>query len=142
VDRAVVMAQREAAERIAAEPGTRDYGLLTATTKLYARVDNLFTLPPSSFSPPPEVHSTVIRLRFSAYFEQLGVIPSAFLPFLRQIFAQKRKTLGNNLRFAGHDAGELAEAFAATGISPGIRAEALPLEAAARLFLALPSRPQ
>ena len=46
IDRAVIMVQREVADRIAAQPGTRDYGLLTATTQLYARVDNLFTLPP------------------------------------------------------------------------------------------------
>ncbi len=137
IDRAVVMVQREVAERLAAEPGSRDYGLLTATTRLYARVDSLFTLPPTAFSPPPEVFSTVIRLKFNAQFEQLGVDSSAFIHFLRQIFAQKRKTLGNNLRFAGQDAGELAKAFTATNISPGIRAEALPLEAAARLFLAL-----
>ena len=137
IDRAVLMVQREVAERIAAEPGTRDYGLLTATTQLYARVDNLFTLSPASFSPPPDVYSTVIRLNFAAYFEQLGVDPSVFIHFLRQMFAQKRKTLGNNLRFAGQDAGELTKAFSATNIQPGIRAEALPLEAAARLFLAL-----
>jgi len=140
IDRAVLMVQREVAERIAAQPGTRDYGLLTATTQLYARVDNLFTLPPSSFSPPPEVYSTVIRLHFRAQFRHFGVFPDTFIPFLRQIFAQKRKTLGNNLRFAGWDAEKLAEAFLATNISPGIRAEALPLEAAARLFLALQSR--
>src|SRR5271168_2241294 len=62
IDRAVVMVQREVADRIAAQPGTRDYGLLTATTQLYARVDNLFTLPPTAFAPPPDVHSTVLRL--------------------------------------------------------------------------------
>jgi len=142
IDRAVLMVQREVAERIAAEPGTRDYGLLTATTQLYARVDSLFTLPPTSFSPPPDVYSTVIRLKFGAQLEHLGVDSSAFIHFLRQIFAQKRKTLGNNLRFAGYDASELAQAFSATGISAGIRAEALPLEAAAQLFLALQTRPQ
>ena len=142
VDRAVLMVQREVAERIAAEPGTRDYGLLTATTQLYARVDNLFTLPPTAFSPPPDVFSTVIRLKFDAYFARLGVNPSAFIDFLRQIFAQKRKTLANNLRFSGQHVEELSQAFSATNISPGIRAEALPLEAAARLFLALQTPPR
>jgi len=142
IDRAVLMVQREVAERVAAEPGTRDYGLLTATTQLYARVDKLFTLPPTAFSPPPDVYSTVIRLKFEAKFEQFGVDSSAFVHFLRQIFAQKRKTLANNLRCAGEGAGQVAQAFAEAGISPGIRAEALPLAAAARLFLALKARSQ
>src|SRR5262249_43528400 len=51
----VIMVQREVADRVAAEPGGRDYGLLSATVQLYARVENLFTLPPDAFSPPPKV---------------------------------------------------------------------------------------
>jgi ribosomal RNA small subunit methyltransferase A len=62
LSRAVIMVQREVAERIAAPPGSSDYGLLSATTQLYATVDLLFTLPPTAFSPPPEVHSSVLRL--------------------------------------------------------------------------------
>jgi 16S rRNA (adenine1518-N6/adenine1519-N6)-dimethyltransferase len=137
VDRAVLMVQREVADRIAAQPASRDYGLLTATTQLYARVDNLFTLPPTAFSPPPDVYSTVVRLDFNPCFPKLGVDPRTFIPFLKQSFAQKRKTLANNLRFAGYEAASVAAAFGAAGISPNIRAEALPLEDAARLFLAL-----
>jgi len=137
VDRAVIMVQREVADRIAAQPGHRDYGLLTATTQLYARADNLFTLSPESFSPPPDVHSTVLRLTFEPRFRELGVEAIEFIAFLKQSFAQKRKTLANNLRFAGFVADRLAAAFAKTGIAAGIRAEALPLADAARLFLAL-----
>lgn len=142
VDRAVIMVQREVADRLAAQPGSRDYGLLTATARLYARVDNLFTLPPSAFSPPPDVFSTVLRLTIEPRFDQLGVEPGTFVPFLKQSFAQKRKTLANNLRFAGHSAQAVSAAFAKAAISPEIRAEALPLEAAARLFLALSEDPQ
>jgi 16S rRNA (adenine1518-N6/adenine1519-N6)-dimethyltransferase len=137
IDRAVIMVQREVADRIAAQPGSRDYGLLTATTQLYARVQNLFTLPPSAFSPPPDVHSTVLRLNFEARFEQLKLDPAAFVPFLRQSFAQKRKTLANNLRFAGWNAEAIAIAFKAADIPPAIRAEALSLDSAAKLFLTL-----
>ena len=50
IERAVIMVQREVADRIAAEPGSRDYGLLSATAQLFARVDNLFTLPPDAFN--------------------------------------------------------------------------------------------
>jgi 16S rRNA (adenine1518-N6/adenine1519-N6)-dimethyltransferase len=142
IDRAVIMVQREVADRIAAQPGSRDYGLLTATTRLYARVDNLFTLPPTAFSPPPEVHSTVLRLTFEPRYESLAVNPAEFTNFLKQSFAQKRKTLANNLRFAGFAPQTLSTAFAQAKIPPEIRAEALALEAAASLFLALQNTPK
>ena len=58
----VILVQREVADRISAEPGSRDYGLLSATAQLHARVENVFTLPPGAFAPPPKVHSTVLRL--------------------------------------------------------------------------------
>jgi 16S rRNA (adenine1518-N6/adenine1519-N6)-dimethyltransferase len=137
IDRAVIMVQREVADRIAAQPGTRDYGLLTATTQLYARVDNLFTLPPSAFVPPPDVHSTVLRLTFEPRYKSLSVDPAEFVGFLKKSFAQKRKTLSNNLRFAGFAPEAISNAFNQAQIPAGIRAEALALEAAARLFLAL-----
>jgi len=137
IDRAVIMVQREVADRVAAQPGGRDYGLLTATTQLYSRVENLFTLPPTAFSPPPEVYSTVLRLSFEPRFRELGVEPAEFIPFLKQSFAQKRKTLANNLRFAGFSAAEIAIAFEVAHIPSAIRSEALPLETAAALFLAL-----
>jgi 16S rRNA (adenine1518-N6/adenine1519-N6)-dimethyltransferase len=137
IDRAVIMVQREVADRIAAHPGSRDYGLLTATTQLYSRVDNLFTLSPSAFAPPPDVHSTVLRLVFEPHYKNLGVDPVEFVAFLKQSFAQKRKTLSNNLRFAGFNPAAISTAFNIAQIPAGIRAEALPLEAAAKLFLAL-----
>ena len=137
IDRAVIMMQREVADRVSAQPGSRDYGLLTATTQLYAQVESLFTLPPSSFAPPPDVHSTVIRLSFSPRFEQLGVHATEFIAFLKQSFAQKRKTLANNLRFAGFEPALVAAAFRQAAVPSEIRAEALPLESAARLYLAL-----
>src|SRR5258708_6191500 len=58
----VIMVQKEVAERLAAAPGSRDYGLFSATAQLYARVEQLFTLPPAAFSPPPKVHSSVVRI--------------------------------------------------------------------------------
>jgi len=137
IDRAVLMVQREVADRIAAQPGTRDYGLLTATTQLYARVDNLFTLPPAAFAPPPDVHSTVLRLSFEPQYKNLGVEPAEFVGFLKKCFAQKRKTLANNLRFAGYPPEAVSCAFDQAQIPAGIRAEALALEATAKIFLAL-----
>src|SRR6185437_10992032 len=58
--RAVLMMQREVADRVSAAPGIRDYGLLSATAQMNAQVEHLFTLPPEAFSPPPEVYSTVL----------------------------------------------------------------------------------
>src|ERR1039458_6025080 len=101
LDRAVLMVQREVADRVIAQPGSRDYGLLSVTIQMHGLAQRLFTLPPSAFSPPPEVHSTVFRWRFAPRFVELGVEEAAFLRFVRQCFAQKRKTLANNLRAAG-----------------------------------------
>ncbi|HEX9111814.1 MAG TPA: 16S rRNA (adenine(1518)-N(6)/adenine(1519)-N(6))-dimethyltransferase RsmA, partial [Terriglobales bacterium] len=58
----VIMVQKEVADRLAASPSGRDYGLLSATVQLSGRVEKLFTLPPRAFSPPPKVHSSVVRV--------------------------------------------------------------------------------
>ncbi len=137
IDRAVVMVQREVADRIAADPGTRDYGMLSATSQLYARVERILTLPPTAFMPPPEVHSTVLRLTMRPRFTELAVEPEPFFAFLKESFAQKRKTLAKNLRASGLTADVLAPAFEAAGVAPMARAEELDLEAMARLFRAL-----
>ena len=132
----VVMVQKEVADRLAASPGSRDYGLFTATTQLYARVEKLFTLPPSAFNPPPKVHSSVIRLTIQPRLEALRVPEAEFISFLKLCFGQKRKTLWNNLK-TGYDQGALKAALAKTGVKPTVRAEALPLERTAALFRAL-----
>lgn len=137
ISRAVVMVQREVAERIAATPGSSDYGLLSATAQLYCSVEKLFTLPPGAFSPPPEVHSTVLRLKMAPRFEELRVEPEPFIHFLRQSFAQKRKTLANNLRAAGYSSIQIGAALTRDGIAPLTRAEELPLATAAALFRGL-----
>lgn len=134
--RAVLMMQREVAERVAAAPGVRDYGLLSATTQMYAQVDALFTLPPAAFNPPPEVYSSVVRFHFRARFAELGVEAAEFDRFLHTAFSQKRKTLRNNLRAGGY----AAESFTLcwpTSIQAQARAEEVSLEAMAELYRAL-----
>ena len=133
IHRAVLMMQREVADRVSAAPGIKDYGLLSATAQMHARVDHLFTLPPEAFNPPPDVFSTVIRLEFAPRFAELGVEPAPFDAFLRQIYAQKRKTLRNNLRTAGHTPSAIESAWPA-GLPPEIRAEAVSLEDTATLY--------
>ncbi|HTC76757.1 MAG TPA: 16S rRNA (adenine(1518)-N(6)/adenine(1519)-N(6))-dimethyltransferase RsmA [Edaphobacter sp.] len=136
ITRAVLMMQREVADRVSAAPGVRDYGLLSATAQMNAEVDNLFTLPPSAFSPPPDVYSTVLRLQFAARFAELGVDAAGFNDFLRQSFAQKRKTLHNNLRAAGHSVNDLSAAWPAS-IPAQARAESVALERMGELYRSL-----
>jgi 16S rRNA (adenine1518-N6/adenine1519-N6)-dimethyltransferase len=140
ISRAVLMMQREVADRIAATPGSSDYGALSAATQMHAQVTNLFTLPPSAFSPPPEVYSTVLRLEFTPRFTELHVDFDGFNRFLRASFAQKRKTLANNLRAVGYTAAQLTSAWP-PDLNPQIRSEAVPLEAMAHLYRALSSSP-
>jgi len=134
--RAVVMMQREVAERIAAAPGSSEYGALSAITQMHAVVTNLFTLPPGAFSPPPDVFSTVLRMEFAPRFAEFGIEFEGFNRFLRASFAQKRKTLSNNLRSAGYSGAELASAWQ-EGIPLQARSEAVGLEAMAGLYRAL-----
>lgn len=137
LDRAVLMVQREVADRLVAAPGSRDYGLLSVTVQMYGPVQRLFTLPPSAFSPPPDVHSTVIRWRFAPRFTELGVEETGFFRFVRQVFAQKRKTLANNLRAAGYEPATVQAALSSESIPALERAEALPVEALAHLWIRL-----
>jgi len=134
----VLMVQKEVADRLAAEPGNKEYGLLSATAQLYTKVAKLFTLPPEAFSPPPKVYSTAIRLVPSERLEELQVDEEAFINFLKLSFSQKRKTLANNLksRWASDD---LERALAKAKIKPSVRAEALSLEASAGIFRELVS---
>ena len=135
-DSIVIMVQREVADRIAAEPGGRDYGMLSATAQLYARVEKLFTLPPGAFVPPPKVHSSVLRLTIEPQQEKLGVAGNGFIDFLRLSFGQKRKTLWNNLK-AKYEGPELKRALAEAGVKATARAETLSLEQSAAIFRAL-----
>ena len=119
---ATLMVQREVGERLVAQPGTRAYGLLTATTRLYARPQRLFDLPPGAFRPAPQVHSTLLRLDFAPRAAELGVEEAEFLAFLRRAFAHKRKQLASYL-------GDPARA----GLGARARAEELSLEELAAL---------
>ena len=136
VGRAVIMVQREVADRLSAEPGSRDYGLLSATAQLFAGVENLFTLPPEAFDPPPEVYSSVIRLTVAPRVSELQIDPEAFLAMLKLAFAQKRKTLANNLK-GRYDDKAVRSALKEAGVRPDARAEALPLDRMAAIYRAL-----
>lgn len=138
-DTLIIMVQREVADRIAAKPGSRDYGLLSATAQLYARIEKLFTLAPAAFNPPPKVHSTVLRLTIAPQLERLRVVEDRFIDFLKLSFGQKRKTLWNNLKLQ-YEPAALKAALEQVGVKANVRAEALPLDKTAALFRALRNR--
>lgn len=134
LDLAVLMVQREVADRVAAVPGSRDYGPLSVTVQMYGPVERLLTLSPSAFSPPPEVHSTVFRWKFAPRFAQLNVEESAFLGFVRTAFAQKRKTLANNLRAAGISPAVISGALTAGDVPANARTESLSIDTLAEIW--------
>jgi 16S rRNA (adenine1518-N6/adenine1519-N6)-dimethyltransferase len=93
--RAVFMMQSEVAERLAAKPGTRDFGYLSVQTQVHAQPEILFAVPRDAFRPPPKVDSAVVRLERRSLPEIED--PVSFLKFASMCFRHKRKTLRNNL---------------------------------------------
>jgi len=140
VQDALLMLQKEVADRLIAKVGTGDYGVLTVLTGLNADVTRVLSLPPGAFRPPPKVHSAVVRLAFRPPTVDVGD-PDAFVRMVRTTFTQRRKTLGNALKPFGVEIGRPAsEALAATGIDPQRRPETLELAefaALARAFTRL-----
>ena len=95
---AVFLVQREVAERLIAEPGSRQYGFLTVQTKLFAEPELLFPVPAAAFRPPPKVDSAVVRLTpIPPERRLIAEDPAAFLDFAGCCFRLKRKTIRNNL---------------------------------------------
>lgn len=131
-----IMVQKEVADRLAASPGSRDYGLLSATAQLYGRVEKLFTLPPGAFAPPPKVHSSVVRMVVEPRIASLQVPEREFISFLKLCFGQKRKTLLNNLK-SQFEKEALQRALTKIGLKTEVRSEALSLEKSAAVFRAL-----
>ena len=93
---ATVMLQREVADRLLAEPGTRQYGVLSVLIKLWADVDRRLSLPPGAFRPSPKIHSALVRLRFHQPASP-PIDPQIFTALTQAIFTRRRKTLANAL---------------------------------------------
>ena len=115
---ATLMLQKEVVDRIAAQPGTGEYGTLAVQTGLLADVERVLTLPPGAFRPPPKVTSAVVRLRFRPRITDVGDL-GTFEKIVRGVFLQRRKTLLNALKpvaaALGHSAAELLERAAIDG---------------------------
>jgi len=94
-----VVVQHEVALRLAAQPGTRDYGYLSVLTQYFSRPELVLEIPRGAFRPPPEVGSALVTLRLPGERAKLPQIDEAsFLEFVKLCFSQKRKTLVNNLK--------------------------------------------
>jgi 16S rRNA (adenine1518-N6/adenine1519-N6)-dimethyltransferase len=125
---ATVMLQQEVADRLAAPPGTRDYGVLTVSVARFARVVPLLKLPPGAFRPPPKVSSALVRLEFIDP-AHAGLAPPWFDDMVRALFAQRRKTLSNGLRAFARSRGlDATDALERAGIDGRRRPETLTVE--------------
>jgi 16S rRNA (adenine1518-N6/adenine1519-N6)-dimethyltransferase len=128
---ATVMLQREVADRLAASPGTRQYGVLSVLMQHVAHVSLLLKLPAGAFRPAPNVLSSLVRLRFHAP-DPAVADPQAFAALVEAVFTRRRKTLSNALR--AH-AGETTavRALAAAGVDGSRRPETVSVAEFARL---------
>ena len=99
IDEIHIVIQHEVALRLAAQPGTRDYGYLSVLTQYFSRPELVLEIPRGAFRPPPEVSSALVTLRMPGERTKLPQIDTtSFLEFVKLCFAHKRKTLVNNLK--------------------------------------------
>jgi 16S rRNA (adenine1518-N6/adenine1519-N6)-dimethyltransferase len=125
IDEIHIVIQLEVAFRLVARPGTRDYGYLSVLTQYFSKPAIALKIPRGAFRPPPEVGSALVSLRLPGEKAALiSVNEEKFLEFVKLCFAQKRKTLVNNLRSISEP--EITRnALNALGLEPGARAEEL-----------------
>jgi len=92
------MFQKEVADRIMASPGTKDYGLLSVLTSMYTTPEKVLVVPATCFYPRPKVESSVVRMRVLRNEQCTAVDFEFFFAVVKHAFAQRRKTLFNNLK--------------------------------------------
>jgi 16S rRNA (adenine1518-N6/adenine1519-N6)-dimethyltransferase len=128
-----IVIQFEVAVRIVAPPGRRDYGYLSVVSQWFSRPELVLRIPPRAFRPSPKVASALVSLRMPGARATLHVDDEkAFLNFVKECFAQKRKTLRNNLR--ARLGTRVEELLSKAGLSPGARAEELSVSQFVALF--------
>jgi 16S rRNA (adenine1518-N6/adenine1519-N6)-dimethyltransferase len=134
IDEIHIVIQLEVALRLTARPGTRDYGYLSVLTQYFSKPSIVLEIPPAAFHPPPEVGSALLSLKLPGKKTALGVLDDAqFLDFVKMCFAQKRKTLVNNLRVIATPE-KIKAALLDLGLSQKARAEELAVAQLAALF--------
>lgn len=134
----VFLVQREVADRLAAEPGSKAYGALSVGVQAYAEVERLFTVRAGSFRPPPQVESAVVRMRRRTLPLVGEGRRAAFREFVIALFGQRRKQLGRSVRtIVELDAESTGQVLRATGLDPTRRVETLTPQQLAQLFRAV-----
>jgi 16S rRNA (adenine1518-N6/adenine1519-N6)-dimethyltransferase len=142
IDEIHVVIQREVALRLAARPGTRDYGYLSVLTQYFSRPELVLEIPREAFRPPPEVGSALVTLRLPGERAKLPKMDEAsFLEFVKSCFSQKRKTLVNNLKSRVKPE-RVREALANLNLRADARAEQLSVANLAGLLEQLEGRPR
>jgi 16S rRNA (adenine1518-N6/adenine1519-N6)-dimethyltransferase len=136
----ILMFQKEFAERVAAEPGTKQYGIPSVMVAKYTDVSCEMVVSPASFYPPPDVASCVVRMTVKETFPD--PYEKSFERLVRVGFAHRRKNILNNLLYAGFSKEALDIVFSQSRISPQRRAETLTLDEFTNLSIALYEIPQ
>ncbi len=133
IDAIHIVIQLEVAARIVAAPGRRDYGYLSVVSQWFGRPEIAFRIPPGAFRPPPKVDSALVSFRMPGERVKIPLDDeTAFLDFVKECFAQKRKTLRNNLR--ARLGARTEDVLQEAGLAPGARAEQLTVAQFAGLF--------
>lgn len=134
-----LMLQKEVVERIISPPGSREYGYLSVLVQYHCRVEKLLDVPPSAFTPAPKVHSAIVRLE--PFTNPNHVDDTAqFFKLVGAAFAQRRKTILNNLKAAAtglHFTKSPETALEQANIDPKRRAETLSTEDFSNLYNAI-----
>ena len=142
IDEIHIVIQWEVAQRLTARPGTKSYGYLSVATQYYSRPELVLKLPRGAFRPPPEVDSALVTLRLPGEGEKLRLENGdAFLEFVKTCFAQKRKTLSNNLRGLAEPA-RVRKLLEQLKLRPDTRAEQLSVAELAGVYRTISSATQ
>lgn len=129
VEKMIVMMQTEVAKRICGKPSTKDYNCLSVLIQYFTNPKILFNVKPNSFYPEPNVESSVIEIVYKEKIEDEAYNLEYFLKFNRNIFAQRRKTLLNNLIKAyNYDKEKIKQIFGENHLDISVRSEALTIK--------------
>ncbi|MBM7635139.1 16S rRNA (adenine1518-N6/adenine1519-N6)-dimethyltransferase [Geomicrobium sediminis] len=128
-----VLIQKEVGDRLAAKPSTKAYGSLSIATQYYAETEVISHVPANVFVPKPNVESSIIRFTIRSEKAVQVKNEDAFFKLIRASFAQRRKTLRNNLQSWSGNKEAVAQVFDLSGIDGGRRAESLSIEEFAKL---------
>jgi 16S rRNA (adenine1518-N6/adenine1519-N6)-dimethyltransferase len=133
--RLVFLVQKEVAQRLSSDKGSKSYGALSVVVQYFGQAKRLRDLTPGVFFPPPEITSSLVRIDIDT-----SVLPDpALFDFIHQAFRHRRKTLQNSLSLAGYDSATIKTALHSLDLRPDIRAEALELPHFKALFSQLES---